>query len=86
VSPSTHWHRDGSFYDPGDEGGKQESGGETLSRENHGFSRRSVATLDDSDAFFKRHLATQPTTLPEGLINEVAVEFDEGRSADREEK
>ena len=61
--------------------------------ENHGFSRRSVATLDgpkrffdDCDAFFKRHLATQPTPLPEGLISEVAVEFDKGRSADREEK
>ncbi len=61
--------------------------------ENHGFSRRAVATLDapkrffeDAHAFFQRHLATQPTPLPKELIEEVAVEFDTGRSADREEK
>lgn len=60
--------------------------------ENHGFSRRSVATLDgpkrffdDSDAFFKRHLSTKPTPIPQALSKEIVVELEKGRSLDRQE-
>lgn len=61
--------------------------------ENHGFTHRSVATLDgpkrffdDCDAFFKRHLPTQPKPIEKSLIKEIAVELEKGRSMDRQEK
>ena len=61
--------------------------------ENHGFSRRAVATLDapkrffeDADAFFRHHLATKPTPVPATTITDVPVQFDRRRSADPEEK
>jgi acetyl esterase/lipase len=39
----------------------------------HGFSRASKKFFEDCDAFFKRHLATQPKPLTDALVTQVPV-------------
>jgi acetyl esterase/lipase len=40
----------------------------------HGFSQASKKFFDDSDAFFRRHLATQPKALLEVMVKHVPLE------------